>query len=363
MRLRTEWTANVGLVSSLAFLLIAVRILAVAHLDLTTAAAILQRGGTSSVLLGAGLTTLPVLVAAAVPGLTVLLSFGSWATATAAPARSGLIVLALVAWVFLVPQYLAAGVGVTLYLTSFLYLRLEDRVARSDERSAVEREMRMYGWEPYQSVVMQARQDAQFIDAVAGMTTSLDADLAAHVVRVETSAVEIDRLEAELTETSTTTEDPAAAADRAQRLEHHKSLMSELQREAEILEKRGAELARVSAALRAWDAKAAPLTRRHRRAVIAVISMTALVTLASSLSVPWLPTERIGRDGGSSFTAYVLDDVDDELVVLRESDRAVMVISREEHPRRALCTPKLRPWRQSLLSRILRARYSPCPSG
>ncbi len=78
------------------------------------------------------------------------------------------------------------------------------------------------------------------------------------------------------------------------------------------------------------------MTRRNRRVVIAVVSMAALVILASSLSVPWLPTEGIGRDGGPPFTAYVLDETEDELVVLRETDRAVVVIPSEEHPRRAL---------------------------
>jgi hypothetical protein len=363
-RLRTELTANVGLLSSLAFVLVAVRILAVAHFDLTTAAAILQRGGTSSVLLGAGLATLPSIVAAAVPALTVVLSFGANTASPAAPVRTGLIVLALVAWVFLVPQYLAAGVGLTLYLTTFLYLRLEGRAARSDERSAVEKWMRVFEWEPAQSVVTQARQDARFSDAVAEQERLLEVETEALAGRIEAATVDTAHLEATLAGSPASPEAPAADADRTrQQLEESKTEMSALQQSAEQLERRRDVLKQVRAALKAWDAKAAPLTRRNRRLEIGVVLTASLVVLASSLSVPWLPAERIDRDGGPSFTAYVLNESENELVVLRETDRAVVVIPSEQNPRRALCIPKVGPWKQSLLARMLKARYPPCPSG
>jgi hypothetical protein len=360
-RLRTEWTANVGLVSSLAFLLVAVRILAVAHFDLTTGAAVLQRGGTSSVLLGAALATLPSIVAAAVPALTAVLSFGATTARTAAP---GLIVLALVLWVFLVPQYLAAGVGVTLYLTTFLYVRLEGRAARSDERSAVEKWMRLFGWEPGGSVVTQARQDARFSDAVAEQEALLKVETEALALRIERTLHEHTQLSAALGGSNAIPEAPPADAGRArQQLADNKKAMSALQQEAVILEARSDELARVRADLQAWDDKAAPLTRRNRRIVLAVVSTLAMAILASSLSVPWLPTEGIGRDGSPSFTAYVLDETEHELIVLRDRDRAVIVIPSEENPSRALCVPKVGPWRQSLLSHMLGARYPQCPSG
>jgi hypothetical protein len=363
-RLRTEWTANVGLVSSLAFLLVAVRILAVAHFDLTTGAAILQRGGTSSVLLGAALATLPSIVAAAVPALTAVLSSGATTANTAAPVRTGLIVLALILWVFLVPQYLAAGVGMALYVTTFLYLRLEGRAARSDERSAVEKWMRLFGWEPGRSVVTQARQETRFSDAVAEQEALLKVETEALASRIERASLEDTQLNAVLGGSEAIPEAPPPDADRArQQLEDNKTVMSALQQEAVILEARCDELARVRADLQAWEAKAAPLTRRNRRIVLAVISTLTLAILASSLSVPWLPTEGIGRDGGPTFTAYVLDETDHELIVLRDRDRAVIVIPSEDNPSRTLCVPKVGPWRQSLLSYILGARYPQCPSG
>jgi hypothetical protein len=299
-----------------------------------------------------------------VPALTAVLSFSATTARTAAPVRTGLIVLALVVWVFLVPQYLAAGVGVTLYVTTFLYLRLEGRAARSDERSAVEKWMRLFGWKPEGSVVTQARQDARFSDAVAEQEALLKVETEALALRIEGATREHAQLEAVLAGSKATPEAPPADADRArQQLEDNKKAMSALQQKAVILETRSDELARLRADLQAWEAKAAPLTRRNRRIVIAVVSTLALAILASSLSVPWLPTEGIGRDGSPSFTAYVLDETEHELIVLRERDRAVVVIPSEENPSRALCVPKVGPWRQSLLSRMLGARYPQCPSG
>ncbi len=54
--------------------------------------------------------------------------------------------------------------------------------------------MRLFEWEPAQSVVMQARQDARFSDAVAEQEALLEVETKALAVRIEAATVEIAQL-------------------------------------------------------------------------------------------------------------------------------------------------------------------------
>lgn len=69
------WREHVGLVVSGGLsALVVLRVLAVAHFDLVTAAAILQRGGTSAVLVGSVVATVPLLLAAVYPVLVAMVA-------------------------------------------------------------------------------------------------------------------------------------------------------------------------------------------------------------------------------------------------------------------------------------------------
>lgn len=97
--------------------------------------------------------------------------------------------------------------------------------------------------------------------------------------------------------------------------------------------------------------------------IIAGVLLILLVT-----PNPWMPSERIEPQRGEPFTAYVLKDSDNEYVLLRNEQRAVMRMPRDDVRLRELCRrPQQEDWslRQRPLGPTLfdieRPSYRPCP--
>lgn len=389
-RLRADWPNHVGLLSSgTLFLLVAVRILAVAHFDLTTAAAVLQRNGTSSVLLGAVLATLPSLIAASVPVLTAVVALSSKTTFRAAPVRTGLTALVSFLWLVLVPIIIAAPVGLAMIGTSALYVTLQRRAARSPERLAAEEGMRPGAIDDDGTILSVSQRDARLVDTLGEQGDVLSSDAKALQDQVEVATAEMADLKvatagfaAEARDEdlrpnaggSAILESPEGELARISQRIHEQevaitrlmALLSEVEARSESLQaERANVLARVERrvqAHRVWREKSARLTKRNTGVVVGAMMLMVLVILGSSLTVPWLPTERISADDTEAFTAYVLDESEDSLVVLRASDRAVILIPTDEKPRRTLCVVKAEGWKQSLLSDLRPEAYPTCPS-
>ena len=138
-RLREHWLDNVGLlVSGALTAAVVLRILAVAHFDVLTAAAILQRGGTTNVLVGAVLASVPSLAAAAVPLITAVVALSQKTTFRAVWVITVFLVLSIILWVLFVPSRLATLVGGSMLATSLLVLVLRRQKDRATEALALE---------------------------------------------------------------------------------------------------------------------------------------------------------------------------------------------------------------------------------
>lgn len=84
-------------------------------------------------------------------------------------------------------------------------------------------------------------------------------------------------------------------------------------------------------------------------ATLALIAMLGWIAVATS-DRPWLPPEDVTTTESETITGYVLDD-SSGLLLLKESDRAVLRIPEDEVSKRTVCSTDSRS-AQSLMSRI-----------
>ncbi len=264
-RLREHWLDNVGLlVSGALTAAVVLRILAVAHFDVLTAAAILQRGGTTNVLVGAVLASVPSLAAAAVPLITAVVALSQKTTFRAVWVITVFLVLSIILWVLFVPSRLATLVGGSMLATSLLVLVLRRQKDRATEALALEAGAPERDAALVKALSAQGDALASDSDAVAAELEALDALDAAP--RKKEAALE--RIRATAESIQARREELTANLDRVQRRIDRRMALRE---------------------------KEKSLTLRTTRVVVGVMAVLACAILFSSSAVPWLPTERIEK--------------------------------------------------------------------
>ena len=192
-------------------------------------------------------------------------------------------------------------------------------------------------------------ENASLDNEVGGFATATERDVAlgeALEVQVNAFNAESEAVAAELQALDAGVNVPATKAA----LREKKAALERIQtamkaRGEELSAKRSELLDRIERRIALQTArreKTESLNLRTTRIVVGVMAVIACAILFSSFAVPWLPTERIESHSDAAFTGYVLNETDGDLVVLRASDRIVIVISSSNDPHRTLCDPTTR---------------------
>lgn len=312
--------AHLGsLAAGITAVLVALKVLAVAHYQTTTAFGILAESGTASLVVGALVQTLPLVLLATLFGLVVAADDESTPTADRRLLRSFAWIMAVLsAWAL--PAWLALLVlGITWLLllgpgASRLLLGLLGGLWGRGDRARQEK-------------VEQAGAARKAIQASREASIDLRADFdrteqALHVVLEEPSKTTVGEPEALLDRLTGVQDRLEAEADaRVGYAERAAALMHEvhgsLQQRIRFLE------------------AARPVWRNVERG-LAVTYVIAAVAIGGLGSQPWLPAERISVDGQPAVTGYVLAAAQNDAVVLVEKTR--QVIRLQGSVRRRYCT-------------------------
>jgi hypothetical protein len=91
---------------------------------------------------------------------------------------------------------------------------------------------------------------------------------------------------------------------------------------------------------------------------LGALTGSLLILLVATVSVPWFPTENLKIGDGPTFTGYVIGSRDQEVVVLRDATRDI-VVAPAGTLSRSLCS-KDDPWAKSAMQFVLKPRYEAC---
>lgn len=107
------------------------------------------------------------------------------------------------------------------------------------------------------------------------------------------------------------------------------------------------------------ESRSAPISSAERRAwLVASIVPQILVTA----SQPWLPSEVLNVRGERPFTAYVVAEKDESVVILRREKRnRIDRIPEADITKRELCTTDQGLWGETLIGLAASPRYRTCP--